>query len=64
MSLLVGMHDRLRLFHVLAGDLALAGEFPIKRCHVARFAHGGHMFAAARANAIAVFNTHSQQVSC
>ena len=56
LQVLVGVSDRLRLYHVLSDDLALAAEFPIRGCELARYSHGGAMFAAVDRNVIQIYS--------
>jgi len=42
------------------GDVAHLCDFPVKHCCVARFASGGHMFAAVgRSNVVGLYSTYS-----
>ncbi|GMH32503.1 hypothetical protein BSKO_00337 [Bryopsis sp. KO-2023] len=61
-QVLIGMHNKLRLFLVLHNDLQALAELPVKKCTMARFSDGGHIFAAVgRANAIVIFDSYTHQ---
>ena len=56
-QLLLGASDRLRMYHILADDLALLAEFPIRSCELIRYSHGGSMFAAVDRTVIYVYSS-------
>eukprot|EP00803_Ostreobium_quekettii_P003392 evm.model.scf_890.5 EVM.evm.TU.scf_890.5 scf_890:16944-24893(-) len=63
LQVVVGMHDKLRLFAILHGDLEPTAEFPLKKCTLAEFSNGGHLFAVVgRGNAISIFSTYGRDL--
>jgi len=58
--LLVGTSDRLRMYHLLHGDIALAREVAqLKQCRDVQFSHGGHLFAVAHSKTVTLFSTYT-----
>ena len=57
------MHDKLRLFAVLQGNLELTADIPMKKCTLASFSNGGHMFAVVgRGTSVSIYATYSRQL--
>ena len=48
------MMDKLRLYNVARDNLLQLREFHVPNCKVARFSHGGHLFAAVNKTCIQV----------
>ena len=61
LHILVGFSSKLRLMNLLMDDIRQFKELPIKACREARFANGGHCFAAANASMIQVYNTYTME---
>lgn len=45
--LAAGFYDKLRVFHVLHGELRVYKELVVKNCTQIKYSNGGHMLAAA-----------------
>jgi len=59
LQLIVGFADKLRMLSILVDTFQCIKEIPIKACRECKFSHGGHMFAAADASAIQLYNTYT-----
>lgn len=61
LRLLIGTKGALRLYNLLADDLHLCAEFPVKGCTEVRFSAGGAFFAAVVQQRVIVFNAYDFQ---
>lgn len=52
LHIVVGFADKIKLLNVFSKTLRTYKEFALKMCKEIRFAHGGHLFAAAANNSI------------
>jgi len=55
----IGFGDKLRFYHVLIKELKPYCEFPFRQVRVLRFAHGGHLLAAAQGKLIHILSTRT-----
>lgn len=59
LRLVIGFKYRMCMFNLLANDLHLCSEFPVKNCREVRFSHGGQHFAAVVVNRVLIFSSYT-----
>eukprot|EP00928_Gymnodinium_smaydae_P016296 TRINITY_DN16089_c1_g3_i1.p1 TRINITY_DN16089_c1_g3~~TRINITY_DN16089_c1_g3_i1.p1 ORF type:complete len:1339 (+),score=371.05 TRINITY_DN16089_c1_g3_i1:174-4190(+) len=57
--LAIAFNDRVSFFHVMLRELKLYRSVAEKSCKLLRYAHGGHLLAAAQNNSVVVFSTRT-----